>query len=275
MIRSFNIAQTFSVDPGVGNQVAAHITGVDTYWMYKPPSLNNISGTSNPGVTLYLVPTKFGVPDINNLSLLNAARAEWSQIVTSSDASVPTRFSFPKPVNVLPGQTYAIVLSFDNNETFWPWTAKGGRFLVGTTNLFNGTAGPNVGEYYENINLDGTNDPTTDQTQAQYLSHWRPLDGAYMKFTVLCCSLCNKWCVPVASANLTPEELANYHASGIIAIANTGAGVSYYYPSQCVENISFDINKSTVRAFIGAQRVYQNTVFYPGGWANGSKLSFS
>ncbi len=269
MIRSFNIAQTFTIDPGVGSQVAAHLTAVDIYWMFKPASQNNTTGTSNPGVTLYVVPTKFGVPDLETTTLMNPARAEWSQIQTSSDASVPTRFSFPKPVNVFPGQSYAIVCSFDNNETFWPWLARSGKFLVGTKNQFNGTAGPGVGEYYENINLDGTNDPTLDQTQAQFLSHWRPLDGTFIKFNVYVARYSISG-VPVSQANLTPTQLANYHGTQIVASNTISSGIVYYYPSQAVENVAFDLNKSNFNTFVGAQRVYQNTVFYPGGWANGS-----
>ncbi len=64
---NFNIAQTFNVDPSLvdGNDTAK-ITSIDLFMKYKPPGTNNRSGIDNPGMTLYLTETIYGVPKITN-----------------------------------------------------------------------------------------------------------------------------------------------------------------------------------------------------------------
>jgi len=52
--------------------------------------------------------------------------------------------------------------------------------------------------------------------------------------------------------------------------------LTFSYPSNALEGIAFDINQSTVQSYIGAQRVFQNTFPYPGGFANnGSYVTVS
>src|SRR6478752_6503927 len=123
----FNFGQTFLLDAeSVDNNVAVQLTAVDLFFIYKPDSINNRSGILNPGVTVYLTPTKFNIPQITKDTYTQFARAEWQQITTSSDASVPTRFTFNKPIKVNTGVQYAIVVVFDGNEAFFCWTAKNG-----------------------------------------------------------------------------------------------------------------------------------------------------
>src|ERR1700733_7032302 len=83
-----NFAQTFYVDPNlVGQQTSTQITSIQLYFMYKPQAVGNQSGGNYPGITIYISDTIFGVPQINANTYNNSARAEWTSILTSSDAS--------------------------------------------------------------------------------------------------------------------------------------------------------------------------------------------
>jgi len=263
---SFNVAQTIAIDPALSFQNVA-ITSIDVYFKYKPAANNNISGVQLPGVTMYLTPTIFGVPQITQESLLNVARCEWSSIVTSSDATVPTKFHFLQPVQVTPGQNYAIVLAFDGNDTFEPWTAVNGYWLVGTRNVYASKTNPYAGSYFEFVSTnDPTNNPTSAQTQAQYQSFWTALNNTQMTFDVYAARYFISG-VPVLFAGVSPTTpiIAGSVSESWNPANNT---LTFSYPSNPVEGISFDINSSTVQTYIGAQRVFQNTFPYPGGWAN-------
>ncbi len=75
--------------------------------------------------------------------------------------------------------------------------------------------------------------------------------------------------VPVASANLD-LNIPIFKGTLIETydpIANT---ITFNFPVQNYEQVAFDINTSNVSSFIGAQKVFQNTVCWPGGFANGS-----
>ena len=109
ILSQFNVAQTLLIDPALSSQNVA-ITSIDVYFKYKPAANNNMSGIQFPGVTMYLTPTIFGVPQITQAALNNQARCEWPSIITSSDGSTASKFKFLQPVSVQPGQGYAIVL---------------------------------------------------------------------------------------------------------------------------------------------------------------------
>lgn len=265
----FNIAQTFLVDAAlVDQQSSVQISSVDLYFMFKPAATGNRSGTNYPGVTVYLAETIFGVPKITANTHNQFARAEWTSIRTSSDASAKTTFRFANPVSIVPGRSYAVLVSYDANETFYPWTAQNGSWLVGTRNIYNGPTGNLVGNYYEfTDNNDITNNPVGAQTEAQYLSFWTPLHGVNLKFSVNVSRYFLQG-VPVSTANNLPSgTVINPGIPNQTWNANT-LQLNYSFPSVCTEAISFNISASQVQAFIGAQRVYQNTVPYPGGFVN-------
>jgi hypothetical protein len=260
----FNLAQTFFVDTSIAPQNSTiALTSVNVYFKYKPQSNNTLSGLALPGITLYLVPTIFNVPQITLESLQNSARCEWSAIATSSAADVATNFRFNQPVFVTPGKSYAIVLSFDGNETFEPWTAIIGQRIVGKTTQF---TGPNiVGNYYEFVSSqqDTTNTPTNAVTEAQYLSFWNSVLNTQMTFDIFAARYSVN-SVPVTVAGL-PCTIPIFTGT-VIESWDAGTNtVLLTYPSKPYEAISFDLSQSTVQSFIGAQRAFQNTITYPGG----------
>jgi len=265
----FNIAQTFMVDSTATGNVSLTMTSVDLFFMYKPPATNNRSGIIRPGITMYLANTIFNVPQINANTFTNFARVEWDGIQTSSDATVATTFRFNEPVSVLPHQLYAMVLAFDGNETFWPWVAKVGSWVVGTRNVYSGPSGNFTGQYFEFTTTDTNNDVTTAQNMLQYQSYWRPLNDTTLKFKA---SVARYFMfgTPIkdAAGDLLPAVIV--FSNNVIQQSNGTGQLDFDYPSIPTEQVTFSLANSQVMSFVGAQRVFQNTVFYPGGYQNGS-----
>lgn len=263
----FNIAQTFYVDPSVvGQNQVVQVTSVDIYFKFKPPGLNNLSGMNYPGITVYLSDTIYNVPLVNANTFNNYARAEWTSISTTSDSSIPTRFVFTNPVSVKTGKLYSLLLSYDGNETFYPWTAIQGEDIVGTTTVYNSSSGNLIGNFYDYVsNGDGIASPELAQTQADYMSFWTPLLGTQMTFDVKAA----RYFIngnPVNTTNVPALTTVN---AGVPFETDVGTSVIYRFPSLCSEAVAFNISQSTVQSYIGAQRVFQNNVFWPGGFANG------
>jgi hypothetical protein len=165
--RSYNIAQTFQLDPSLAkNSSEVGISRVDLYFRAKPPFENNKSGILNPGVEVTVVPCINGVPDTNGVGVIRptepsehgarflfsadglVSRKEWGEINASSDASSPTIFRFERPIFLNTGHEYAIVVKFDGNEDFIVWTSKNGNPLVDTGSSSPGTSGPFVGNLF-------------------------------------------------------------------------------------------------------------------------------
>lgn len=271
----FNIAQTFLIDTSIASaKDLLHLTSVELFFKHKPVSNNNQSGVSAPGITLYLTDTIYNVPRITQDTYMQAARVEYAQILTSSDATVPTKFSFNQPVLVSPGKLYAFVLSYDGNEQFFPWTAKKGSWIATTRNVFSGPSGNFTGNYYEFITpTDLSNNPSSATSQQDYLSYWSSLLDTNLTFKVNCARFFIKG-TPVSYSNTILTTTPVTH--GIPTQTwdgSTNGQLSFIFPSYHNEGISFDISSSTVQAFVGAQRAYQNTVFWPGGYSNGNQFA--
>lgn len=265
----FNLAQTFFVDPSVSSSnPTCQITGIDLFFMYKPGATNNRSGINMPGVTVFISPTLYNIPQVTQKTYTQFARAEWPNIITSSDASVPTRFTFNTPITIDTGTQYAFLVSFDGNENFLLWSAVNGYWEVGTRAIYNNNNGNLIGNYYQYTNNDNVN-PITAATQTELLNIWKPLNNSELTFTVYAARYFANG-VPYV-ANTSTEVQSQIHNTNLNQVwDSTAKTLSYIYPSQCNENIAFDINLSTVQMFIGAQKVFQNTVPYPGGYSNGS-----
>lgn len=171
---SFNLAQTFYLDrEQVAGAAEVGISAVELFFRGKPKSQHNKSGILEPGVSVFIAPTKEGVPIVNELSVIRpqeptehgarflvkneTARVEWGEIKTSSDATIPTVFKFGNPVNLKTGQLYAIVIRYDGDEDFILWSAKQSDFLVGTATRFAGAAGEFQGKLFDFVSPTNTN----------------------------------------------------------------------------------------------------------------------
>lgn len=264
----YNFAQTFYIDKSLTDQHnTLTVCNIDLYFKHKPAATNNQSGVNNPGVTLYLCETAFGVPKITQDSYQNVARAEYNAIITSSDASVATKFRFNVPVRINSGKLYAFVVSYDGNEAFFPWVAKKGSWIWGSRTIYQGPPTNFVGNYFEYVRTDGTNSPVNNNTQGDYSPNWRSLYDTNLKFNVNCARYFIDG-TPVSQSNQV-SSIESIHRGAVLQEWDSANGhLTFDFPSYHAEGIAFDINQSTVQAFVGAQRVFQNTVFYPGGSAN-------
>lgn len=257
----FNIAQTFFI-PAIASTSqpvsALTLTSLDLYFMYKPGASNNRTGVTLPGVTVFITETIYGVPKITSETYTNFARLEWQDVLTSSDASMASRCYFQQPIEVTPGKYYAILLAYDANEVFFPWLAIKGSKIVGTNTIFEGTN--LIGNYYEAAS-GVTMLPENAKTQEEYFSFWRPLNDSQMKFKVNAARFFVDN-VPVGDANTGHLVMNGSYLQTWNAASNT---ITYHFPAPKIEQVVFDTDESSFCAFISAQRVFQNTVFYPGG----------
>lgn len=175
----FNFAQSFYVDPAnCDDATEIMLTSIDLFCKSKPannsypagtPGIVSESGVTNPGVTIFLVPTKDRVPTFVNLSDHPSARREYSSIATSNDATVVTNFTFSNPPLLKTGFEYAIIIKHDFSASYEWWTSKEGDIIVGTANTSAGPAGQYVGNYY---------------TFSTSTASWSPLNSTDLKFNV-------------------------------------------------------------------------------------------
>jgi len=145
------VAQTFTIDlNAVNGSQQVNISSVDLYFKQKPYRIGNISGVVDPGINVYIVPTASGgIPNYTNLDDFAVARKEFSEIVSSIDASQVTNFKFSNPVTVQTGKEYAIIVKSDSKEAFELWAATQGETNVVDKSVSVGLAGKYVGRYFE------------------------------------------------------------------------------------------------------------------------------
>lgn len=154
----------------VGGAKQVNISSIDVYFKTKPYKVGNISGVVEPGMNVYIVPTAAGgIPNFKTLDDFVVSRKEYSELVSSIDASQVTKFKFANPITVQTAQEYAIVFKPDNNEQFELWAATQGETNVDTKTISVGIAGKYVGRYFELSNVSAS---------------WQPLPYKNLKFTV-------------------------------------------------------------------------------------------
>lgn len=269
----FNYGQTFFLDPAsVGNSTAAGITSVNLYFQARPNFQDNQTGTMFPGISLYLTGTAFGIPQVTPRTFLQVARAEWNQISTSSDGTQPTNFRFPNPIFIPTGFSYAFLVSYDNNEQFVSWMDRTGNFLVGTQTPSPGPSSPINGQYYEFVNSGTLDQLEAATTQSDYLNWWNPLNNAWLKFDINAARYYVNG-VPVFANTANVSVNTFIGSSGINQLWDNVNTVSLQYPANRMEAVTYNRSQSLQQAFIGGQRVWQNTVFYPAGSKNFATVS--
>lgn len=264
LTQSFNGAQVFFVDPStVNNSKTADISAIDLYFKFKPDINVNYSGIAEPGVTLFITETMYGVPRITRDSGIftgNVAKVPLRNILTSSDATTPTRFRFPVPVTIETDKDYCFVLRFDGFDQFTLWKTVQGENLVGTTQISPGSSNKFTGAFFDFSSMFVADESTNLD---EYLKNWRALSDTTLKFRVYVARYAHNL-FPVTSNNsidsgsiIRMNPLANTSYSNSIAAFDVSFG-SY-------EFIAFDENTSYKTMFVGGQYAYQNTVRYPGG----------
>jgi hypothetical protein len=253
-------AQTFILDKNaVAKADEVKITRVDLFIRRKPHPIDNKSGIQYPGMEIVIVPTKDTRPVYNPRKKYPVARVPYGKIFSSSNATLPTKFRFDNPVTLQTGKEYAIIVRVDGNEDFVLWKGRAGHWLVGTQTQWNGQTNPNVGKYYENI-----------AENADEALQWRPINDTDLKFKVFVARYAYNGIPVEAAANSTAADPIYYIGPGR-AISNTSRRFVLPLPFSPMEYLTFEDYSSSVNADgLSGSLVYQNTVFHPGGWANGA-----
>lgn len=148
-------AQTFTIDPAsVSFAGQVNITSIDLYFKQKPLGVGNESGSLDPGVSVFIVPTAAGgAPNYKTLDDYAISRKEFTEIVSSRDASVVTKFTFPTPVPVKTGVEYAVVVKPDLEEGYVLWASTRGEINVSNEVSSPGIAGKYIGRYFTLTNV--------------------------------------------------------------------------------------------------------------------------
>lgn len=262
--RRFRGAQVFYVDPAsVSGSSRAAISRIDLYFKNKPDLNFNVGNVSNPGVRLFIAETIYDVPRITRDSGLftgQVSSVPLADVLTSSDATVPTTFRFIKPIEVETDKNYCFVLMYDQQSQFTLWTSKQGEILVGTTAISPGPSNKFIGKYYETLTAFVAED---DTNLDEYVKNWRPVTDTSLKFAVYVARYAHDG-VPVgANGSISNNDIIRTNTTAEVTSNTSGYNFNVNFGSY--EFLAFDENKSTKAAFVGGLMAYQNTVPYPGG----------
>lgn len=278
----FNYAQTFYLDgETVKGAKNVGISSIELYFKRKPNPSNNKSGIRDPGVTVFICgTTPDREPVIDPIATGNipyqVARLEYNDIVVSSDASRATKFTFPDPILVETNKEYAFVIRFDGNEDFILWTSKQNDILVGTNKTSPGPSGKYTGNYYEKtfVYLPQAISPSTPKVRTP---DWKFLSDTDLKFRVYVARYAingslfgNSTTASTLAANV--QVYSGTQGSNNAKVVHGANSVQFHLSTGYYEYVVYDKKKSKPDTK-GGEYVYQNTVFYPGGAANGVTVS--
>lgn len=280
----FNFAQSFLIDPAsVKNAKTVDVSSVDLYFKSKPSAIGNKSGITDPGVYIFLCEmTPAGVPDILpflNGSHLTETRVSYNDIRTSSDASLPTKLKFEKPIKVPTNKNYAIVGIFEGNESFTLWTNVAGDNIVGTNKPSPGSSGKYVGNYFASLTVSqqASLSDLNSAMNVDVIPTWNPSTTIDLKFNINLARY-SIGGVPVGhstvQSNLSPTDTTYSSPLGSSdKITYATNAVSFKVSPTPYEFVTFDRKYSLNNNVFGGELVYQNTVFYPGGSSNAMTIS--
>jgi hypothetical protein len=273
MSEVYNSAETFFVNPSlVQNAAEVCISAIEIYVKSKPNPVNNTSGIQNPGISVIITETNDqSVPIVDPSKAYTTGYIPYSEILSSSNASQPTKIRFNTPVPVKTNKVYAFVLKFDGGAEFVLWKNKNGEHLVGTTSITPGATGTNIGKYYDFVassSQPGFNSNNYVQTDV-YANNWRALNNANLKYKVYVARYAHNG-VPVGAnsdiANLAVEVIS-FKPNLTEVTFDDG---EYMIPAQRMEYITYDQSVSVKESFVGGQYAYQNTFAWPGGYIGGN-----
>lgn len=261
-VSTFNVAQTFFIDPGsVKNAPTISLTGVGLFFKNKPSRTNNMSGITAPGVDVFLCLTTSNgtdeVPSTTQMVYGGHARLEYDSITSSNTvATNESVFNFDFPINVDTGQNYAIVVKYDGDEAYTLWKSVEGDLLVGTNTQTAGPAGKYIGKYFEfsYVSNQAANTSLNTSTAQDITGSWKPLNSTDLKFSVYC-------------AKFIPDKYANTTSIDPITgntITNVVALKSYLLYKDPYEFVVYNIlNSNNASKIFGGETIYQNNVMRP------------
>lgn len=138
-IQNFSMIQTFYADPDIVNKSGTvTLTSVDLFFkpLFTAPGM---TGKVNPSVTVKICGVTDNEPDLTKVFAGVSATKNYNQIKPGfSDASSSVTFGFNTPLTIPTGQSYGIVVIFED-PGFELWTNKLGDKLIGTNNASPGS----------------------------------------------------------------------------------------------------------------------------------------
>jgi hypothetical protein len=159
---TFDYIQTFYVNPDtVANATEIMLTSVDLFFKAKPAENANVSGTTKPGINVWICEVENGDPN-PNLSLVNSVKAiDYDSVNISSDAQTPTVVGFSNPVLIKTDRYYGIVIKY-NDPAYDIWTNVQGDRLIGSGGVTN-TASPGSQSRFDGFLYKATNSNSYDK----------------------------------------------------------------------------------------------------------------
>lgn len=128
----FDFIQSFYLDPAsVNGSQSVSLTDIELFFKQKPHFKNNQSQIIDPGVYLYICKMLNGQPDLTKVYAESKVRLMYSEIFPSLDASSSTFFTFKAPLSLNTGESYGIVINFEDPQ-FSLWSATQGHLSVNT-----------------------------------------------------------------------------------------------------------------------------------------------
>ena len=115
------LAQSFTTD-----ETGAFLSSVDLFFASTDPSQK---------VRVQVRTVELGLPTRTLAAPHAEVEITGSSIITSTDATVATKVTFPSPVHLLPDQEYSIVVLAPQSNLFELWIARMGERTVNTTTL--------------------------------------------------------------------------------------------------------------------------------------------
>lgn len=147
----FDYIQTFYVVPdAVNGSSEVMLTSIDLFFKAKPDKIKNITGLSNPGLTLWICEVLNNDPIPQKVLNNSITVVGYDQINTSGNASSATNLSFKKNVSLKSGKYYGIVIKYDD-PAFDIWVNKQGDRLVSSSGVTNITSTGSQGRFEGNL----------------------------------------------------------------------------------------------------------------------------
>lgn len=159
---TFDYIQTFYVNPDtVANATDVMLTSIDLFFKTKPPENANISGTTKPGINVWICEVENGNPNPNSAITNSIKFIPYDSVNISNDAQTSTVVGFSNPVLVKSDHYYGIVVKF-NDPAYDIWTNVQGNRLIGTGGVTN-IASPGSQSRFDGFLYKATNSNTYDK----------------------------------------------------------------------------------------------------------------
>ncbi len=150
---SYSVIQTFYVDrENLGNAETIRLTSVDLFFKQKPSAIKNVSGSSNPSVTIAICEVGNDQPILSETLIDSKVTLSLTSInASSADPSIATKFSFESPLLLSTDRFYGLVVIF-SDPAFELWVNKQGDNIFGTSIRSSGSNSLKDGKLYKTNN---------------------------------------------------------------------------------------------------------------------------